>query len=32
MDQSLIFGPLFAMIFHTMIVWIYMYIRRIAFI
>lgn len=32
MEQSLIFGPLFAMIFLTMIVWIYMYIRRIAFI
>jgi len=32
MEQSSIFAPLFAMIFLTMVVWIYMYVRRIAFI
>ena len=30
--QSAIFGPFFAMMFLTMAVWIYMYVRRIAFI
>ena len=30
--QAAIFGPFFAMMFLTMLVWIYMYIRRIAFI
>jgi hypothetical protein len=30
--QSAIFGPFFAMMFLTMAVWIYMYMRRIAFI
>ena len=32
MNQTAIFGPFFAMIFLTLAVWIYMYIRRIAFI
>ena len=32
MAQSAIFGPFFAMIFLTLVVWVYMYIRRIAFI
>jgi hypothetical protein len=32
MAQTAIFGPFFAMIFLTMVVWIYMYVRRIAFI
>jgi len=32
MPQTAIFGPFFAMIFLTLLVWIYMYIRRIAFI
>lgn len=32
MEQSAIFGPFFAMIFLTLVVWVYMYIRRIAFI
>ncbi len=32
MDQKAIFAPVFAMILLTMIVWIYMYVRRIAFI
>ncbi len=31
-EQSAIFGPFFAMIFLTLVVWVYMYIRRIAFI
>jgi hypothetical protein len=30
--QAAIFGPFFAMMFLTMLVWVYMYIRRIAFI
>ncbi len=30
--QQTIFGPFFAMIFLTLVVWIYMYIRRISFI
>lgn len=32
MDQAIIFCPLFAMIFLTLIVWVYMYVRRIGFI
>ncbi len=32
MEQNAIFAPVFAMILLTMTVWIYMYIRRIAFI
>jgi hypothetical protein len=32
MGQQAIFGPFFATIFLTVIVWIYMYIRRITFI
>ena len=32
MDQAMIFGPFFAMIFLTLIVWVYMYVRRIGFI
>jgi hypothetical protein len=32
MDQAIIFGPFFAMIFLTLIVWVYMYVRRIGFI
>ena len=32
MSQSVIFGPVFAMVFLTFIVWVYMYIRRISFI
>ncbi len=32
MDQSMIFGPFFAMMFLTLVVWVYMYIRRISFI
>jgi hypothetical protein len=32
MRQSAIFGPFFATMFLTLVVWIYMYIRRIAFI
>lgn len=32
MNQSVIFAPFFAMIFLTLIVWIYMYVRRIGFI
>ena len=32
MEQNAIFAPVFAMILLTMIVWIYMYVRRIAFI
>jgi|ERR1019366_10291593 hypothetical protein len=30
--QAAIFGPFFTMMFLTMLVWVYMYIRRIAFI
>ena len=30
--QAAIFGPFFAMMLLTMLVWIYMYVRRIAFI
>jgi len=32
MAQSAIFGPFFATMLLTLIVWVYMYIRRIAFI
>jgi hypothetical protein len=32
MQQTTIFGPFFAMMFLTLLVWIYMYIRRIRFI
>jgi hypothetical protein len=32
MDQASIFGPFFAMVFLTLAVWVYMYIRRISFI
>jgi len=32
MDQNAIFGPVFAMIFLTLGVWLYMYSRRIPFI
>ena len=32
MPQTTIFGPFFATVFLTLVVWIYMYIRRIAFI
>lgn len=32
MPQTAIFGPLFAMVFLTFLVWVYMYIRRIRFI
>jgi len=32
MPQAAIFGPFFATMFLTLIVWVYMYIRRISFI
>ena len=32
MSQTAIFGPLFATVFLTLLVWVYMYIRRISFI
>jgi len=32
MAQQAIFGPFFAMMFLTLIVWVYMYVRRISFI
>jgi len=32
MDQAMIFGPFFAMMFLTLVVWVYMYVRRISFI
>jgi hypothetical protein len=32
MPQTTIFGPFFATVFLTLVVWSYMYIRRIAFI
>lgn len=32
MSQQAIFAPFFATIFLTLVVWVYMYIRRIAFI
>jgi len=32
MNQSVIFGPFFAMMMLTLVVWLYMYARRIAFL
>src|SRR5258706_11626429 len=32
MTQQAIFGPFFATVFLTLLVWVYMYIRRISFI
>ena len=32
MTQAAIFGPLFATVLLTFVVWVYMYIRRISFI
>ena len=32
MESSAIFAPFFAMMFHTLVVWVYMYARRIPFI
>ena len=32
MNQTAIFGPVFATIFLTLLVWVYMYVRRIRFI
>lgn len=32
MSQTAIFGPFFATMFLTLIVWVYLYIRRIAFL
>src|SRR5882762_5549627 len=32
MRQTAIFGPVFAMIFLTFTVWVYMYVRRISFL
>ena len=32
MTQNAIFGPFFTMIFLTVVVWLYMYVRRISFI
>ncbi len=32
MTQAAIFGPFFATMFLTLVVWVYMYIRRISFI
>ena len=32
MSQTSIFGPFFAMMLLTLLVWVYMYVRRIAFI
>ena len=32
MPQTAIFGPMFATLFLTFLVWVYMYIRRISFI
>ena len=32
MRQAVIFGPFFATMFLTLVVWLYMYIRRISFI
>ena len=32
MAQETIFSPFFATVFLTLIVWVYMYIRRISFI
>ena len=32
MTQQAIFGPFFAMMFLTLVVWVYMYVRRIGFL
>ncbi|MGH7840275.1 MAG: MAPEG family protein [Candidatus Binataceae bacterium] len=32
MTQNAIFGPFFATVFLTLVVWVYMYVRRISFI
>ena len=32
MPQTAILGPVFAMVFLTFLVWVYMYVRRIRFI
>ncbi|MGH7778351.1 MAG: MAPEG family protein [Candidatus Binataceae bacterium] len=32
MEQTAVFGPVFAMMFLTLAVWVYMYVRRIRFI
>ncbi len=32
MEQTAIFGPMFAMMLLTLAVWVYMYVRRISFI
>ncbi len=32
MSQKAIFGPFFATVVLTFVVWVYMYVRRIAFI
>lgn len=32
MEQNAIFGPFFAMMGLTLVVWVYMYVRRIAFL
>jgi hypothetical protein len=32
MQQTAIFGPFFSLMFLTLLVWVYLYIRRIAFI
>src|SRR5580698_9512615 len=32
MTQTAIFGPFFAIVFLTFVVWVYMYVRRISFI
>jgi hypothetical protein len=32
MPQTAIFGPFFAMVSLTLVVWVYMYVRRIGFI
>lgn len=32
MDQNAIFGPFFAMMLLTLVVWLYMYVRRIRFL
>ncbi|MFZ0660158.1 MAG: MAPEG family protein [Candidatus Binataceae bacterium] len=32
MEQTAIFGPVFAMMLLTLVVWVYMYVRRIGFI
>jgi len=32
MPQTAIFGPVFATVFLTLVVWVYMYVRRISFL